>query len=175
MSYEVSDRPPSLSDATRSRAPRWRSALCCRRFAVLLLQALACAGSQGSGVGSPASSEGGSAGLVRYRLPLRHNSVDAGQALRCYADCQSKQTPPEYLECLKACPGFETTPGSACEPNEVPPLAACFTARQLEPSSEPQPGSVVIGVLSGFTFVVGLASVCASSETQCSEEAPEAR
>jgi hypothetical protein len=78
------------------------------------------------------------------------------------------------MSCLEACPGFETTAGVACGPEEVPPIAACFTARHVPPASEPEPDTVVIGVVAGFSVVVALASVCASSNTQCYALSPEA-
>lgn len=106
-------------------------------------------------------------GVVRYRLPLRKNPIDPGLALHCYADCQPRTTAEDYIRCLEDCPGFETTAGVACSAEEVPPIAACFTARQVPPASEPERGTIVIGVVAGFALVVALASVCASSSTQC--------
>jgi hypothetical protein len=100
--------------------------------------------------------------------------MDPALALHCYADCQPRTTPEDYMSCLEACPGFETTAGVACGAEEVPPIAACFTARQLPPASEPEPGTLVIGVVAGFSVVVALASVCASSSTQCYAISPEA-
>jgi hypothetical protein len=55
------------------------------------------------------------------------------------------------------------------------PLAACFTARKVPLSSEPQRDGVVVGTLAGFTLVVALASVCASSEAHCYAVAPATR
>jgi hypothetical protein len=136
-----------------------------RWVAALLIGCLHCAGATPAPVTSAAT--GGSAEVTRYRLPLRDNPVDPGQALRCYGACQSQDTPEKYLACLAECPGFEQTPGIACAPNEVPPLAACFTARPLAAGSEPDRSSVVIAVVADVAFVVGLASVCASQTEPC--------
>jgi hypothetical protein len=43
---------------------------------------------------------------ARYRLLLRENPVDPGQAFRCYGQCQSQTSPQGYLQCLAECPGF---------------------------------------------------------------------
>jgi hypothetical protein len=107
--------------------------------------------------------------VTRLRLPLSQNPVDPGAALRCYAQCQEQDTPQGYLECLADCPGFETTPGVACAPNEVPPLAACFTARSAVLRSEPKTSSVVVAVIGDIPFMVGVAAVCASQTEPCSE------
>lgn len=150
-----------------SRSP-WLAVL------LALSQSLACASSPATGAVPLASPAGAIAGVVRYRLPLRNNPIDPGLALHCYADCQPRTTPEDYMSCLEACPGFETTSGVACGAQEVPPIAACFTARQVPPASEPEAGTVVIGVVAGFSVVVALASVCASSNTQCYVLSPEA-
>jgi hypothetical protein len=106
-------------------------------------------------------------GVARYRLPLRYNSVDPGQAFRCYGHCQSEPSPTSYLQCLGGCPGFEITPGKRCASSEVPPLAACFTVRQIPTQSEPSPGWVVLAIIANVALIVTLASVCASSASQC--------
>jgi hypothetical protein len=118
---------------------------------------------------APVTGAGGSQipAVTRYRLLLRDNPVDPAQALRCYGACQSQETPEKYLACLAECPGFEQTPGIACAPNEVPPLAACFTARPVAGGSEPERSSVVIGVVGDVALVVGVASVCASQTEPC--------
>lgn len=106
--------------------------------------------------------------VTRLRLLLSNNPVDPGAAFRCHAACQQQQTPNGYLECLSACPGFEQTPGMACAPNEVPPLAACFTAQPAPVGAEPSKGSVVVAVLAGVPLVVGVSAVCASQTEPCS-------
>jgi hypothetical protein len=104
---------------------------------------------------------------VRYRLRLRENPVDPGQAFRCYGQCQSQSSPQGYLQCLTECPGFEITQGMRCDSHEVPPVAACFTARQVPLQSEPNAGWLVLAVIANVALVVTLASVCASSSSQC--------
>lgn len=106
--------------------------------------------------------------VTRFRLLLSDNPVDPGAALRCYADCQDRDTPDGYLECLSQCPGFERTPGLACAPDEVPPLAACFTARPAPLGAEPRRGSIVVAVIGDIPLVVGLSAVCASQTEPCS-------
>lgn len=126
---------------------------------------VACAGATPSAAtGSPSRRD---AEVTRYRLLLGDNPVDPGQALRCYGACQQRDTPESYLECLSECPGFEQTPGVACAPDEVPPRAACFTARPVPVGSEPQAGSIIIGVVANVALVVGLAAVCASQTEPC--------
>lgn len=149
----------------------WQDSLL-RTVAGLLIAAQVggCASST-SGAAAPSSGAGVrlQPGLVRYRLPLRENSVSPEQAFHCYSECQVKPEPREYLSCLQACPGFETTPGVACMPEEVPPVAACFTAREANSAVEQDNGDVVIATIAGVVLVVALASVCASSSsTQCS-------
>jgi hypothetical protein len=104
---------------------------------------------------------------ARYRLLLRENPVDSGQAFRCYGQCQPQTTPQGYLQCLAECPGFEITQGMRCASDEVPPIAACFTVRQIPKQSEPSPGWVVLAVIANMALIVTLASVCASSSSQC--------
>jgi hypothetical protein len=147
------------------QSTRWLGAL------LTASQALSCASLPGTDIGAP-SSPGGSPGLVRYRLLLRDNPVDRGRALHCYTDCQPRTTPEEYFGCLQGCPGFETTEGVACVAEEVPPIAACFTARQVAAASEPEPGSIVVGKFAGVPVSVALASVCVSSYRQCYVASP---
>jgi hypothetical protein len=104
---------------------------------------------------------------VRYRLLLRENAVDPGEASRCFFACQSAATPNAYIDCLSECPGFETTPGEYCSNTEVPPVAACLTVRKIPAKSEPPPGMVVLEVVGGFALIVATASLCAVSNTQC--------
>src|SRR5687768_4892831 len=59
----------------------------------------------------PARSRSEAGPSVRYRLLLRDNAVDPGEASRCYGRCQAAATPALYLECLSSCPGFEKTDG----------------------------------------------------------------
>lgn len=106
-------------------------------------------------------------GAARYRLPLRYNPVDPGRAFRCYGQCQAQGTPAGYMQCLSECPGFEVTQGVRCAAEEVPPIAACFTVRQMPAQSEPSPGWVVLAIIANVALVVTLASVCASSASQC--------
>jgi hypothetical protein len=104
---------------------------------------------------------------ARYRLLLRENPVDPGEAFRCYGHCQSQTSPQGYLTCLAECPGFEITEGMRCADTDVPPISACFTVRQIPKQSEPSPGWVVLAVLANVALIVTLASVCASSSSQC--------
>ena len=134
-------------------------------FASLLISVcLAC--SSGTSPGKSAD-DIEDAGAARYRLPLRHNAVDPGAAFRCYGQCQAQRTPVGYLQCLAQCPGFEITPGVRCADEDVPPISACFTVRQIPKQSEPSPGWVVLAVVANVALIVGLASVCASSSSQC--------
>ena len=124
----------------------------------------ACGGSSHSATSADGLSD---PGVARYRLPLRYNSVDPGQAFRCYGHCQEQTSPQGYLQCLSECPGFEVTQGVRCADDEVPPLAACFTVRQVAAGTEPSPGWVVLAVIANVALIVTLASVCASSSSQC--------
>ncbi len=140
----------------RTRPSAWLSAL--------LALCLACSGATSR---SQSGDDLDDPTVTRYRLPLRYNTVDPGQAFRCYGQCQSQPSPGGYLQCLAKCPGFETTPGVRCADNEVPPIAACFTVRQIPKQSEPSPGWVVLAVIANVALIVTLASVCASSASQC--------
>lgn len=123
---------------------------------------LGCAGAQKKRIASNQDSD-----AVRYRLPLRNNPVDPGGAFRCYGGCQESPTPGGYAACLSECPGFTATPGFRCADYEVPPIAACFTARKLPFKSEMDPALVVLGVIAGVAVVVSLSSVCASTPQSC--------
>ena len=112
---------------------------------------------------------------VRYRLRMRDNPVDAGEAFRCYGRCQSEVTPKGYFECLRACPGFEETPGMRCDVTEVPPETACFTVRKLPTNHAIPPGMVVLAVIADVTLVVALSSLCASSSHECGYYEPAPR
>lgn len=125
-----------------------------------------CAGASGSSDRSAAGRAPRGA-VTRYRLLLRDNPVDPGEAFRCYGRCQAQETPTGYLKCLIDCPGFEITQGAACERYEVPPVAACFNARRIPRRAEVEPGYVVIAVVANVALVVALASLCASSDSQC--------
>ena len=106
--------------------------------------------------------------VVRYRLLLRGNPVNPGDAFRCYGGCQAESTPNDYLACLKECPGFDTTPGEVCAKTEVPPVAACLVVRKVRKADkEVDPGLVVLEVAGIFALVVTAASLCASSNSQC--------
>ena len=137
----------------------------CRRVVALLAMVSAACGGSSRSAGS--ADDLSDPEVARYRLPLRHNSVDPGQAFRCYGGCQSQTSPQGYLQCLGGCPGFDVTQGVRCADDEVPPIAACFTVRQIPASSEPKPGWVVLAVLANVALIVTLASVCASSASQC--------
>jgi hypothetical protein len=128
----------------------------------LLVVGLGCA----SNSRAPAA-PGAASDVTRFRLLLSDNPVDPGEAFRCHGRCQEQGTPEGYLQCLSECPGFEQTPGVACTPNEVPPLAACFTARPAPVGSEPRAGSVVVAVIADIPLMVGVAAVCASQTEPC--------
>jgi len=162
MRGETSSGAPEQA-ATRARGAS-TSARARRLVAVLAIITSACGGtSRGAGSADGLSDPG----VARYRLPLRYNSVDPGQAFRCYGHCQPETSPQRYMQCLGECPGFEVTQGVRCADDEVPPLAACFTVRQIAASSEPDPGWVVLAVIANVALIVTLASVCASSASQC--------
>lgn len=130
----------------------------------LLATGLGCSSSHRA----PATSAAGAASEVtRFRLLLSDNPVNPGEAFRCHGRCQERDTPEGYLQCLSECPGFEQTPGVACAPNEIPPLAACFTARPAPVGSEPRAGSVVVAVIADIPLVVGVSAVCASQTEPC--------
>ncbi len=135
-----------------------------RFMPLLLATAVACAGSPSSAPRRGSTSDGD---VIRYRLKLRHNSVDPGEAFRCYGRCQAEATPRGYVECLAECPGFEVTPGAYCAKDEVPPLAACLMVRRVRIKKELDPAVVVLAVIGEFALVVALASLCASSGSQC--------
>jgi hypothetical protein len=105
--------------------------------------------------------------VASYRLPLRDNPVDPGDAFRCYGHCQEETNPRQYLACLSDCPGFEITPGEACDAHDVPPVAACLTVRKIPNTEQVDSGLVVLAVVGSFLLVVGAVSLCASSHSQC--------
>jgi hypothetical protein len=146
----------------RRHLERWA-----RGVTVALLAA--CSAGSNGGARSP---EAADSSIVRYRLQLRANPVSVSAALHCYASCQPETTPEGYLACLEQCPGFERTPGVACLPDEVPPVAACFTARALPTGDQPDTGQIVIGVVAHVPLVVGLAAVCASQDSPCAYMEP---
>lgn len=135
-----------------------------------LVLCLACSGTGFGRGGSTARVVPGS--VVRYRLPLRHNAVDPGEAFRCYGACQPQSTPKGYIDCLAECPGFEITDGVACDQLDVPPEAACFTVRKIPRTAEPDPGLVVLAVVGSVVLVVAASSLCASSSSQCYGRVP---
>lgn len=104
---------------------------------------------------------------VRYRLKLRENAVSPAEASRCFAACQSLSDPKKYVDCLSECPGFETTPGEYCSNTEVPPVAACLTVRQIPVTKEVPPGLVVLAIVGQMALVVGAASLCSISNSNC--------
>jgi hypothetical protein len=109
---------------------------------------------------------------VRYRLLLRENPVSPRDAMHCFSGCQSAPTPNAYVDCLSACPGFETTPDEYCSKNEVPPVAACLTARKIPATKETPPGMVVLAIVGSMALVVGAASLCSISSSQCGRFPP---
>jgi len=109
---------------------------------------------------------------IRYRLLLRDNPLSPRDAAHCYAGCQSSETPKAYVECLSQCPGFEATPGEYCSNTEVPPVAACLTVRKIPATRELPPGLVVLAVVGEVALVVGAASLCAASSSQCGLQIP---
>jgi len=130
----------------------------------LLAAALGCSSSHRAPATPPARA---ASEVTRFRLLLSENPVDPGEAFRCHGRCQEQGTPEGYLQCLSECPGFEQTPGVACAANEVPPLAACFTARPAPLGSAPRAGSVVVAVIADIPLMVGVAAVCASQTEPC--------
>jgi len=112
---------------------------------------------------------------IRYRLLLRNNPVSSADAAHCFAQCQSAETPNKYVDCLSACPGFETTPGEYCSNTDVPPEAACLTVRVISAKKEPPPGVVVLAIIGEVALVVGAASLCSISSTQCGMQMPPPR
>lgn len=135
--------------------------------ACLVCLAIACSGSPSSRKSASAKKAGAPGSVVRYRLLLRENPVDSGEAFRCYGRCQGEADPKGYLKCLSGCPGFEVKQGVACEKYETPPEAACLTARKLPATSEVPPGYVVLAIIGSFMFIVGASSLCALSGSQC--------
>jgi len=104
---------------------------------------------------------------IRYRLPLRGNAVSPPDAAHCFVACQSAETPNKYVDCLSECPGFEKTPGEYCSNTDIPPEAACLTVRTVSAKKEVPPGLVVLAVIGEVALVVGAASLCSISSTQC--------
>jgi len=152
--------PLTARDLRPRRNHGWRSLT-----ASSLVLCLACSG---SGFGRGSSTAGGAPGsTVRYRLRLRHNPVDTGEAFRCYGACQQQSTPKGYMECLADCPGFEITDGAVCDQLDVPPEAACFTVRRIPKTTEPDPALIVLAVVGSFALVIAASSLCASSSSQC--------
>lgn len=131
-----------------------------RKYALMVILSLACSStSQQSRSSTQYDSE-----VARYRLLLRRNTVDPGQAFRCYGGCQSQKTPGGYLGCLAQCPAFEVTEGVACAPSEVPPIAACITARRVpQEKDELSSAFIVLAVIANIALIVGATSVCSSS------------
>lgn len=109
---------------------------------------------------------------IRYRLLLRENPVSPSEAMHCFSGCQSAATPNAYVDCLSKCPGFETTPDEYCSKSEVPPVAACLTVHKIPAKTEPPPGLVVLAVVGEVALVVGAASLCSISSTQCGMAMP---
>jgi hypothetical protein len=108
-----------------------------------------------------------SANTIRYRLLIRDNPVNPTDAAHCFSACQAAATPNAYVDCLAACPGFESTPGEYCSKTEVPPEAACLTVQKIPAKSEVPPGLVVLAVVGEVALVVGATSLCAASSSRC--------
>lgn len=104
------------------------------------------------------------ADVVSYRLPLRDNP-NPREAQDCYDACQAEKLPKRYLECLSQCPGFQVVEGSACAPDDVPPVARCLTAHKVEKSDHVDP-RLVVAEVAGFLLVFTLASVTAPTYHQ---------
>lgn len=143
-----------------------------RSFLATVLLAYFALGSVGCAKHKEAGTARRDANVVRYRLPLRENPVDRDAAFVCYGACQEEETPTGYLQCLSACPGFDMTPGVTCASYEVPPYAACITARKVDADAELKPGWVVLAVVAEVAIIVALSSVCASSSTGCASNNP---
>ena len=99
------DEPDRLRKFERTN-PRARAITAC-----LVALAMACSGPASSRKGASTAKARTSRSVVRYRLLLRENPVDSGEAFRCYGHCQDQVDPKAYLKCLSACPGFEETRG----------------------------------------------------------------
>jgi hypothetical protein len=138
----------------------------CALIACLL--STGCRAGQGAAHASARSHEG----ATRYRLLLRDNPVNAGDAFRCYGSCQESRTPSDYVDCLSKCPGFEVTPDEYCSHTEVPPVAACLTVRKLPKREKVDPGLVVLAVVGSFLLVVSAGALCSSSRSQCGTYPP---
>ena len=142
---------------SRPLSPRWGKAT-----AWFFAGLLACSGTQSGS----RSADDYDPNVARYRLLLRNNPVDPGEAFRCYGGCQEEKSPDGYLLCLTECPAFEVEQGVACRPHEVPPVAACITARRLDKAKdELHPGYVVVATILSIALVVSTASACVSSPT----------
>ena len=137
-----------------------------RRLGSLLLALCVACGSSGAQPSAPKGTAS-TDDVIRYRLQLRHNRVDPGEAFRCYGRCQSQPSPEGYFQCLSECPGFEVTPHARCAKDEVPPVAACLTVHKVRAGKEVDPGFVVLAVLGSVLLVVGAASLCSASSSQC--------
>lgn len=109
---------------------------------------------------------------VRYRLLLRENPVSPSDAMHCFSGCQAAPTPNAYVDCLSQCPGFESTPDEYCSNTEVPPVAACLTVHKIPANTEPPPGMVVLAVVGEVALVVGAATLCSISSSQCGWQLP---
>lgn len=109
---------------------------------------------------------------VRYRLLLRENPVSPQEASHCYAACQPKPTPKEYVDCLAQCPGFEITPGEYCSNTEIPPVAACITARKYPANKELPTGLVVLAIVGSFVLAATAVSMCSVQSSQCGMAIP---
>jgi hypothetical protein len=129
--------------------------------ALMLLLSLSCGGARKGGT-RPTKYD---PNVARYRLLLRDNPIDSGAAFRCYGACQDLTKPDAYLDCLSKCPGFEVTKGVACAPYELPPEAACLTARRLPNIQKADPAYKVVAVIAGVALIVALGVPCTSSAT----------
>ena len=103
------------------------------------------------------------ADVTRYRLRLRENPVDPEGAFHCRGECQGAQTLDSYLTCLSECPGFEVTPGVACDTDDVLPAAVCITARRR---IEPDPNETARRAVE-ITMAATAIMLCLASSDGC--------
>jgi hypothetical protein len=104
---------------------------------------------------------------MRYRLALNGESEDPAEALRCYSGCRLAETEDAYLECLRACPGFEVAAGASCGPDDGLPRSVCVERRPPGRGREPDPGFIAAAVILNMVLIFSLVSVCSSSNVQC--------
>lgn len=169
---DVSELQSGQLSAASSRL--WRgpsSGRAAQLMSCLLITAVLAVGCR-RGQGARQASARPHEGATRYRLLLRDNPVNPGDAFRCYGSCQEARTPKDYVDCLSQCPGFEVTPDEYCSHTEVPPVAACLTVRRLPRKEKVDPGLVVLAVVGSFLLVVSAGALCNSARSQCGAYPP---